>query len=87
MRASLQPVRKPFQPASFTPGRRWRSISYTARPVLAMAASKRVLVPIGTGSEEMEAVSALARHPCCLKRHLVYLHAQRSATHHVQRRS
>ncbi len=86
MRASLQRVRRPFQAASFTSGRRWRSVSYTARPVLAMAASKRVLVPIGTGSEEMEAVSALARHPCCLRTHLVYLYAPCSATHHVQRR-
>jgi hypothetical protein len=71
MRASLQAVRKPLQPASFTSSWRWRSFSYTARPVLAMAASKRVLVPIGTGSEEMEAVSELARHPCCLETHLV----------------
>lgn len=63
MRASLQGVHKAFQPAVSTTSRRPRTFSCAARHVLAMAALKKVLVPIGTGSEEIEAVSALSRRP------------------------
>ena len=49
--------RAPFRPARSAGGKR-RCYRAAQRSVLSMAASKSVLVPVGTGSEEMEAVRA-----------------------------
>lgn len=58
MHSSLPDLQRPaFTPVRLAGGKP-RCYRAVRRPILSMAASKRVLVPVGTGSEEMEAVRA-----------------------------
>ena len=56
MHSSLSDLQRPAFKALRLSGSKPRCYKAVRRPILSMAASKRVLVPVGTGSEEMEAV-------------------------------